>query len=312
MPESVSGFNSPLSHAARRELLPHTEFMSEGRLVLKDGRTLAWREYGPPGGRPLLRFQGMPGSRNSRHAHEDSYERLDVRVIVADRPGYGASTRLEGRGVSIAAGDAAELLDELGLDIVHVIGMSGGGPHALAFATLHPERVRASSVVVGGAPMREEGVGGLIGLNRAAWHAAREGWEATFELLAPVRDDLLHDPLSGFRAVMEAAPATDVAVMEDPAWQRVLIEDMQEALRPGAEGWADEAIAVMGPWDFDPADVRCSLTWWHGEHDANAPIAATRRLVSRLADVDLRVWNDAGHLEAYHRHDEILAELLAR
>jgi len=47
--------------------------VSEGRLILRDGRTLAWCEYGPPNGRPLLRFQGMPGSRYSRHPHEESY-----------------------------------------------------------------------------------------------------------------------------------------------------------------------------------------------------------------------------------------------
>jgi hypothetical protein len=29
-----------------------------------------------------------------------------------------------------------------------------------------------------------------------------------------------------------------------------------------------------------------------------------------MGDVDLRLWSEAGHLEAYRRHDEILAELL--
>ena len=84
--------------------------MSEGRMTLRDGRTLAWREYGPPDGRPILRFQGTPGSRNSRHPDEGAYDRLHVRVIVFDRPGYGASSRLTGRGISVVADDAAELL----------------------------------------------------------------------------------------------------------------------------------------------------------------------------------------------------------
>jgi pimeloyl-ACP methyl ester carboxylesterase len=123
---------------------------------------------------------------------------------------------------------------------------------------------------------------------------------------------VLADPLAGFRAVMEAAPASDKAVMDDPAWQRVFIEDVTEAFRPGAEGWADEGMALHLPWDFDPAEAQCSVTWWHGEHDANAPIAAVRRLLAQIPQVDLRVWTEAGHLEAYHRHDEILAELLAR
>ena len=58
-------------------------------MTLRDGRTLAWSEYGPPDGRPVLRFQGTPGSRYSRHPHEDSYDRFDARMILFDRPGFG-------------------------------------------------------------------------------------------------------------------------------------------------------------------------------------------------------------------------------
>jgi hypothetical protein len=71
-------------------------------------------------------------------------------------------------------------------------------------------------------------------------------------------------------------------------------------------------MALTLQWDFDFSDVHCSVTWWHGAHDANAPLAAVRRLLAEMGDVDLRVWSDAGHLEAYRRHDEILGELLAR
>jgi pimeloyl-ACP methyl ester carboxylesterase len=286
--------------------------VSEGRLTLRDGRTLAWKEYGPGDGRPLLRFQGTPGSRFSRHPHEDAYDRLEVRMIVFDRPGYGESTRQPGRGISLVADDAAELLDHLGLDAVHTSGGSGGCPHVLAFAARHPDRVRAATVVVGAAPLEEDDLAGMIELNRQGWYAAREGWQAMYDLLAPKRDEVLADPLAGFKAAMDAAPESDKAVMDDPAWQRVLIEDASEAFRPGAEGWADEAMALTLDWDFDVADVGCSVTWWHGDHDANAPLAAVHRLISRMNGVDLRVWTDAGHLEAYHRHDEIVTELFTR
>ena len=280
--------------------------------MLRDGRTLAWREYGPASGRPVLRFQGTTGSRNSRYPDEDAYARLNARVIVFDRPGYGASSRFPGRGVSVVADDAAELLDHLELEDVHAIGGSGGGPHVLALAARHPGRVRAASVVAGMAPLEEDDLGGLIELNRRGWHAAREGWDALYELLAPRREEILADPLAGFRAAMEAAPETDKAVMDDPAWQRVFVEDVTEAFRPGAEGWVDESMALSLLWDLDPAHVRCTVTWWQGARDANAPIAAVRRLLTRMGPVDLRVWGEAGHLEAYHRHDEILDELLRR
>jgi pimeloyl-ACP methyl ester carboxylesterase len=238
--------------------------------------------------------------------------RLDARVLVFDRPGYGASTRLPGHGIAAVADDAAELLDHFGLEHVHVIGGSGGGPHVLALAALHPNRVRAATIVVGVAPLEEPDIQGLIGLNRAGWNAAREGWQAMFDLLAPVRSQIVVDPLGQLRSIMDSAPESDRAVMDDPDWQRVLQEDVTEALRPGAEGWTDEALALIRVWDFDPEEARCSVTWWHGEHDANAPITAVRRLVSRMREVDLRVWGDAGHLEPFLRHDEILGELLSR
>jgi pimeloyl-ACP methyl ester carboxylesterase len=284
-----------------------------GRLTLADGRTLAWCEYGPEDGQPLLQFQGTPGSRYSRHAHEEAYDRLGVRLIVFDRPGYGAASRLPGRGISAVADDAAALLDHLGHDVVHASGGSGGGPHVLAFAARHPERVHAAAVVVGAAPLVEEDTRDLIGLNRAGFYAAREGgWEAVHEILAPAREAILADPLATFRGIMEAAPEGDQAVMNDPVWQRTFLESVTESLRQGAEGWTDEAMALIGEWDFDPSAVRTSVTWWHGEHDANAPISSVRRLLTDIPTVELRLWSDAGHLASYHRHDEIVEELLSR
>jgi hypothetical protein len=41
--------------------------------------------------------------------------------------GYGATSRLPGRGISVVADDAAEPLDHLGLSAVHVIGQSARG-----------------------------------------------------------------------------------------------------------------------------------------------------------------------------------------
>jgi hypothetical protein len=73
-----------------------------------------------------------------------------------------------------------------------------------------------------------------------------------YELLEPLRERLPADPLAGFRAAMDTAPVSDKGVMDDPAWQRVLIEAVREAFRPGVEGWVDEAMALILPWDFDP------------------------------------------------------------
>jgi pimeloyl-ACP methyl ester carboxylesterase len=54
------------------------------------------------------------------------------------------------------------------------------------------------------------------------------------------------------------------------------------------------------------------VVWWHGRHDANSPLQAVERLVAAIPGIDLRVWSASGHLESFHREEEILRELLAR
>jgi pimeloyl-ACP methyl ester carboxylesterase len=283
-------------------------------LTLRDGRTLCWREWGVAGGRPVLRVQGTPGSRLSRHADPTINERLGIRVIMADRPGYGGSSRLPGRGIAAVADDLAELLDSLGAGAVPVAGGSGGGPHVLALAARHPDLVAAASVVVGAAPLDASEEAALTPLNAAGLRAARTGnWDDMRELLEPVREQILADPLAGLRSALAGVPDSDRAIMADPAWQAVQAEGVTEALRPGVAGWVDESLAVLGEWDFDLSAVRTPVVWWHGRSDANAPLTAAQRLVARLPAAHLNVWaDDAGHLASYRHEGEILAELLAR
>lgn len=285
----------------------------EERLELRDGRTLAWREWGRPDGTAILRLQGTPGSRLSRYAHPEVWERLGLRVIMADRPGYGESSRLPGRGVVAVADDLVELLNHLGLERVPIVGQSGGGPHVLALCARHPDRIRCASVVVGAAPLSDEDASSLVGLNREAyWRMRSGGWESLYELLTETRKALLDDPLAGFVAANQGAPESDQKVMRDPAWQTAMAEGLREGLRPGAEGWTDEAMAILADWDFAPAAVTMDVVWWHGRHDANAPLQAVERLLAQIPTVDLRLWSGGGHLETFHREEEILRELIAR
>src|ERR1700759_331986 len=92
-----------------------------------DGRTLAYCEWGDPGGATVFSLHGTPGSRLTRHPDEEVYRRAGVRAITYDRAGYGRSTRLPARAVAHAAVDVATIADALGIDDFAVMGGSGGG-----------------------------------------------------------------------------------------------------------------------------------------------------------------------------------------
>jgi len=285
----------------------------ERRLVRTDGRTLAWVEVGSDGGQPILRIPGKPSSRLMIRA-DTLWTDRGLRMIITERPGMGASTPHARRGFLDHADDLVAILDDLGLERVPVIGVSGGGPYALALAAAHPDRVQAVSVVVGAAPITDEEADLMIGLNAEGYRLAKAGdRDGLVRLLAPQREAMLKDPLAGFRTAMATAPASDQAIMADLGWQAMLTRNLREALKQGVDGWVDEGSLMFAGWQaLEVAAVVASVTWWHGEHDRNVPFAAVERLIARLPNARLVRMTDAGHLAPYLHEGDILDELVAR
>src|SRR5438552_3539330 len=151
----------------------------DGVLNLSDGREMSWRWWSDPDGTPILRIQGTPGFRKQYNPNPNVQREVGARYLMADRAGYGGSMRKPGRGIADIAEDYAELLDAHGLDRVPATGTSGGGPHVLAVAALHPDR------------------GGAVGDVKTSvtwWHG----------------DDDMNAPLSAARRVVAQLPKVDL------------------------------------------------------------------------------------------------------
>lgn len=286
---------------------------TEGRLTVPDGRTVAWTEWGEPDGQVLLRVPGTPGSRWSVRADTTPWAQRGLRVVTTERPGFGASSALPGRRFSEHADDLARVLDHLGVGSVLLIGASGGAPHELALCARHPGRVRAATVVSGVSPVTPEEAEGTIPVNRESHRLVADGDRAGLaEILRPMQEALVAEPLATFAGVMATAPADDVATIRDPGWSAAFARSVTASLGAGIDGWVDEVTALLSPWDVDLEQVATSVTWYHAVEDRNTPITAARRLVTGLPHGRLVEWHGAGHLAGYHREPEILDELIAR
>jgi len=117
---------------------------SEHHYRSKDGLSLYCREYGS-GNRVILCLHGL--TRNSKDFHElASHLAADYRVISVDIRGRGQSDR-DSRSIHYNPGqyvkDAWQLLDQLQLQRVTVIGTSLGGLMAMIMADQQPDRLRA-------------------------------------------------------------------------------------------------------------------------------------------------------------------------
>ena len=131
--------------------------MSVERMQLPDGRVFEYSAAGDPGRELLVFCVGTPSAVVDFPYVADAAAARGLRSVICSRPGYGGSTRNEGRTVADAASDTAALADHLGAERFLVAGWSGGGSTALACAALLPDRVRAAVTLAGTAPPVEAG-----------------------------------------------------------------------------------------------------------------------------------------------------------
>jgi pimeloyl-ACP methyl ester carboxylesterase len=281
-------------------------------VTLDDGRIVAYAEWGDPRGRPLFSLHGTPGCRLSRHPDPRLWSGLGLRVITLDRPGYGSSTPLPGRRVAHAAHDVGAVADALGLDRFLVIGGSGGGPHALACAAGLAERVTACAAVASAAPLTGEEVDGLIGLNQESYRVfAARGRGGMAEFLGDLRDAILADPSGAMRGNLADAPRPDVEWYGRAEVQAVHRESLLEALRPGVQGWVDDAVSIFhDDWGIDLADTLCPVRFWHGDDDRNGPLTAVNRLAAAVPDAGVRIWHGQGHSAPSRHMPDVLTKLI--
>jgi len=286
--------------------------METGTVERPDGRVVSFASWGDPAGRPLLLLHGTPGSRLSRSSDRNLYGRLRAHVVSFDRPGYGGSSAQRDRTILSVADDAVAVADAVGWARFSVLGVSGGGPHALALGARAPERVRALGLAVGAAPADFVDPDDLIAINREGLRRAREeGRESLEAFLAEPAAQAASDPGAMLDAAMADAPPVDREMLSRPDVREVLVESLREAFVNGPVGWFDDSYALSMPWGFDLGEVTVPVHMWYGEADRNVPIKAVERMASQLRVDSFEIIPGAGHLGWLMQEEHVLRTLLA-
>ncbi len=283
-------------------------------ITTPDRRALRVYEAGDPDGRPIIAIYGTPSGGTIYAPHAADARSRGARLVTFDRAGYGGSDPRPGRAVADVVEDVAAIADALGLGRFGVWGVSGGGPHALACAALLPARVPAAASLAAVAPYDAPGLDWTEGMgedNVVEFNATLAGREAItpYELahraaFAEATPDDLRTQWASLLTPVDAAVATaDLAAF--------LLENVNEALAPGVDGWVDDDLAFVAPWGFDVADIGIPVLLLHGEHDRFVPPSHGRWLAERIPGVDARLSDEDGHLTLIeHRVPEVHAWLL--
>lgn len=285
----------------------------EGRVTVGGGRKLSFAEFGPVGGRPLVWLHGTPGARRqipeaARLAADD----LGVRIIGIDRPGVGLSTPHLYPSISGFAADLELAADQLGFGRFAVIGLSGGGPYALAAGHAMPDRVPVVGVLGGVVPaVGDDAVpGGLVAL------ATR------FAPLLPMMQLPLRLMLSGVARVAKpfaypalelyarVSPEGDRRVFARPEIKAMFIDDLIGNSRRGLQAPVFDVMLFTRPWGFSLRDVNVPVRWWHGDADHIVPLAHGLAAVAAIPDAELYIRPGESHLGGFDAAEEVLHTLL--
>ena len=271
------------------------------------GRALAWREGGDAHGRPVLYCHGFPSSRLESCLADDAACRHGLRLIAPDRPGLGRSDPAPGRSPAATAADLLALADHLGLARFAVLGVSAGGPYALALAARAPERVATVTCVAPLAP--PAGTAGMHAPARLALSLAHH-WPRLFTaLVARLAGPVRRHPERAVRLLRPWLPAADVRLLAEPAFAGPWAAALAEGLRQGGAG-AEDLVALVRRWDLDSAAVTAPVRLWHGLEDTQVPPSHSRWLAQRLPRARLHPRPGHGHFSLPGREaDPILATL---
>jgi pimeloyl-ACP methyl ester carboxylesterase len=260
--------------------------MIERDLRLSDGRTLHVYDTGPgEGGRlPVVWHHGTPNLGAPPEPLFAAADRLGLRWVSFDRPGYGGSTVAPGRTVSSVAGDVAAVADALGIDEFAVMGYSGGGTYALGCAATLGARVRAVVTLAAIAPYDAERLdwfAGMVPSGVAALGTAAAGRAVRAALDA-----------SGFSYDAEFTTA-DLALFEGVwGW---LGKVAGPALDAGPYGQIDDDVSYTLPWGCDPAAIAAPVLLLHGTEDRIIPASHGSWLASHCATAQLRLCPGDSH-----------------
>lgn len=278
-------------------VVPRHDIPRAGRsgFCLVDGRQVHYLEWGRWGSPPVL---CLHGGGQTAYMFEELGASLVGRyhVLAPDLPNHGDSDSIDGFSPDAIAATKPALLDEFGLDGVHVVGASLGGMAGLVMAAALPERVRSISLIDVGPQLEKEGVHRIIDFMRA---------HESFGSLEEAADEIARY-LPRRKEIRPESLTRNLRLREDGrwVWKHGFGRRIREAVPDESEG--DTAMADIDAFveQFLVAvrravvSVRCPVMVLRGEESDVLSDQGAQAAVDLIPDARLEIVEKAGHLAA--------------
>ncbi|XP_028782368.1 uncharacterized protein LOC114738476 [Neltuma alba] len=283
------------------------------RIKLRDGRHLAYREYGIPkdAANHKIYVHGFDSCRHDAVIAETLSpkitEEAGVYTVSFDRPGYGESDPDPNRTLKSIALDIEELADQLGLGSkFYVIGFSMGGEIIWSCLKYIPHRL-AGAVLV--APVVNYWWSGLpANLTKEAYHQQKlqDQWTVRVSHYMPWLT-YWWNTQRWFPSSSVIAHSEDVLSHQDkelmPKMQYRKDHMAQVRQQGECESIHRDLNIGFGTWEFSPLDLENpfktsegSVHLWQGDEDLLVPVSLQRYIAQNLPWIHYHELPGAGHM----------------
>jgi non-heme chloroperoxidase len=266
-------------------------------ITTKEGVRIAYKDWGK--GQPVVFSHGWPLSADAWDGQMAFLLEKGYRVIAHDRRGHGRSTQTwDNNTMDQFADDLAELIDQLDLKNVILVGHSTGGGEVTRYIGRHGT-ARVTKVVLLGAvpPLMLKTGKNPGGLPMEVFDGIRKG---TFDNRSQFFKDLTI-PFYGYNR--EGASISEG--IRESFWL--------QGMRGGIKAQLD-SIKAFSETDFteDLKKFDVPTLILHGDDDQIVPIGASALLSAKLVpDAELKIYAGADHGLSQTHQDRFNADLLA-
>ncbi|XP_021737241.1 uncharacterized protein LOC110703764, partial [Chenopodium quinoa] len=285
------------------------------RVKLRDGRHLAYKEFGVPKENAKFKIVYVHGFANSRHdviiikdVSLEVVQELGLYIVSFDRAGYGESDPDPKRTIKSMALDIEELADQLKLgDKIYLVGFSMGGQSVWGSLEFIPHRLAGAALLAPVVNYWWSGFPESLSHEAFRQQLPQDQWTVRVVHYFPW--------LTYWWNTQKLFPASSVAAgkivfsrQDYEIFSKITFSDgtnhKEQTKQQGEfESLHRDMMIGFGNWEFSPMNLtnpfeskRGLVHLWQGDEDTLVPVTLQRYIAQRLPWIKYHELAGAGHV----------------